>query len=203
MLSHHKDAFFKAAQECACWIGLREPNPLADRWIGKPGTVPKPESCKAKTSDNPHHKFAGLVVDPTAEPGAFTKESLSAAIETWKTKFLVAGKLPAGFTSSASGPEKGLVRFRGSAIFSDFDLMAIIRSNAQGERLATTQEQQKELYAKVAPMLQQELHVPMIQHPTEFMWAHGVGARESEWVLWFGPGRRLERWPSSMPKGGH
>ena len=43
----------------------------------------------------------------------------------------------------------------------------------------------------------------MVQYPTEFMWDQGVGAREFEYVLWFGPGRRFNRGASSMPKGGH
>ena len=35
------------------------------------------------------------------------------------------------------------------------------------------------------------------------MWTGGVGARELEWVFWFGPGRRFHRGPSSMPRGSH
>ncbi len=203
MRRDHMDVFFDAAQQCVCWIGLREPNPLADKWIGAAGYIPKGENCKAKTADNPNFRFAGLVVDPTLCPDAFRIETRSAAVDTWKNKFLKGGRLPAGFTCGQTGPEKGLVRFSGSAIFADYDLMAINRSNASGEWLPTSAAQQKELFAKVAPILKQGLRVPMIQHPTEFMWAGGVGAREMEWVLWFGPGRRFNRGPSSMPRAGH
>jgi hypothetical protein len=133
MREDHRDVFFKTADKCGCWIGVREPNPLADNWIGKAGYVPKGLSCKAKTAD----------------------------------------------------------------------LMAISRSNERGEMLFTDQAQQAELYATVEPLLRQGLGVPMVQHPTEFMWDKGVGAREFEYVLWFGPARRFNRSPSSMPKGGH
>jgi hypothetical protein len=196
------DVFYKAAEECTCWIGVREPNPLSDKWIGRAGYVPKGVNCKAKTSDNPTFALAGLIVDPTMRPEAFKRETLATAVDTWN-KFLVGDRLPGGFTCVATGPERGLVKYHGAAIFADYDLMAISRSNEKGEMLFTTPAQQEELFAKVEPLLRQGLRVPMIQHGTEFMWAGGVGAREFEWVLWFGPGRRLNRGPSSMPKTGH
>lgn len=203
MREDHRDVFFKTADKCGCWIGVREPNPLADNWIGKAGYVPKGLSCKAKTADNATFRFAGLVVDPTARPEAFKTETLAEARETWTKKFLKGGRVPAEFTCMQIGPERGLVKYRGSAIYADYDLMAINRSNERGEMLFTDQAQQAELYAKVEPLLRQGLGVPMVQHPTEFMWDKGVGAREFEYVLWFGPGRRFNRSPSSMPKGGH
>ena len=179
MRRDHMDVFFKVAEQFECWIGVREPNPLADKWIGKSGYVPKGLNCKAKTSDNPAFRFAGLVVDPKD------------------------GRVPPGFACMQTGPEKGLVKFAGAAIFADYDLMAISRSNSRGERLFTDQAQQGELFAKIEPLLRQGLRVPMVQHPTEFMWDQGIGAREFEWVLWFGPGHRFNRSPSSMPKAGH
>ncbi len=84
MRRDHMDVFFKVAEQFGCWIGVREPNPLADKWIGKSGYVPKGLNCKAKTSDNPAFRFAGLVVDPTARPEAFTKETLPDAKDTWR-----------------------------------------------------------------------------------------------------------------------
>jgi len=203
MRRDHMDVFFKVAEQFECWIGVREPNPLADKWIGKSGYVPKGLNCKAKTSDNPAFRFAGLVVDPTARPEAFTKETLADAEDTWKKKFLKDGRVPPGFACMQTGPEKGLVKFAGAAIFADYDLMAISRSNSRGEMLFTDQAQQGELFAKIEPLLRQGLRVPMVQHPTEFMWDQGIGAREFEWVLWFGPGHRFNRSPSSMPKAGH
>ena len=52
----------------------------------------------------------------------------------------------------------------------------------------------KILFAKI-----EYLGIPMVQHGTEFMYDKGVGGRAFEWVLWFGPKRRFERGPSSMP----
>ena len=101
------------------------------------------------------------------------------------------------------GPEAGLLKLNGSFIYADFDLMALLRSNEQGEFLETSQAEQRQLFQNVAPALNRGLRAPMIQHGAEFMWNKGVGARESEFVLWFGPGRSFQRSPSSMPQGGH
>lgn len=192
-----------AAQQFTCWIGLREPNELSAKWIGQPRHEPKGESCKAKTADNAAHQFGGLVVDPILCPGAFRPDTLQTAVRTWQQKFLVAGRLPMGFTSAASGPEMGLVKHNGSAIYADFDLMAITRSNAQGDFLPTSELEQKQLFAQVEPVLNRGLGARLIQHGAEFMWDKGVGARESEFVLWFGPGQRFRQTMSSMPQGGH
>src|SRR2546429_7629979 len=97
MRQDHMQVFFEAAQQCTCWIGLREPNPLADKWIGKPGYIPKCENCKAKTADNPSFQFAGLVVAPTLRPEAFRRETLSAAIDACENKFLKACLLAPAF----------------------------------------------------------------------------------------------------------
>jgi hypothetical protein len=202
MLSQHKVVFFDVAQRLTCWIGLREPNPLSDRWIGRPGGVPKGETCKAKTADNQAFRYAGLVVDPTRCPEAFKPASLAAATSTWN-QFSRGGRLPPEFTCVEDGPEKGLVKLRGSYIFADYDLMAVNRAGEGGGFLTTSQLEQRRLFEAVKPALNRGLRVPMIQHGPEMMWQQGVGGREFEYVLWFGPGRRFNRWPSSMPRGGH
>jgi hypothetical protein len=198
MREAHKAVFFDTAQQFTCWIGLREPNALADQWIGRHGYTPKGEACKAKTADNPHHRFGGLVVDPTLCAEAFASRTEAEA--TWRDKFLVGGRLPAGFVRIESGPQKGLVKHNGKFIHADFDLMALVRSNQRGEFVATSSDEQKELFDAVVPVLHRGLGAPMIQHGAEFMWRDDVGARASEFVLWFGPGRRINRWPSSMPR---
>jgi hypothetical protein len=204
MREHHKDAFFEAAEAFTCWIGLREPNSLADDWIGRSGYIPKPVDCKAKTADQDGHRLGGLVVNPLLLPAAFQPTSRDEAVKTWKQKFLLAGlALPPGYTCVESGPDRGLVRRQGSAIYSDLDLMALLRSNARGEKLFTSEKEQEDLFTKVEMKIRFRLGVPLIQHGAEFMWKGGVGARESEWVLWFGPGHRFERGASSMPHGGH
>ncbi len=190
------NVFFTAAQQCTCWIGLREPNALSEKWIGKPGFVPKSEACKAKSADNPRHKFAGLIVDPILCPDAYLASP--EAEKTWRQKFAIGGRLPANFSRAESGPEKGLVKERGSAIYADFDLMALSKSNAEGEFLFTSLDEQKELYRNVEPILNRGLGAKLIQHPAEFMWEKGIGVRVSENILWFGPGRRTHFGISSI-----
>jgi len=203
MREAQKEVFFAAAEQFTCWIGLREPNPLAEKWMGLAGYTPKSMACKAKTADNPSHRFGGLVVDPTKCPGAFKPESLKDATETWTREFLVGGQGPPMFTVVASGNELGVVKLQGKSLYADFDLMAINRASAEGQFLFTTLAEQKELFDKVEPFLNRGLSAPLIQHGAEFMWDQGVGAREFEYVLWFGPKRKFQRSPSSMPKGGH
>jgi hypothetical protein len=204
MRENHKEAFFEAAQAFSCWIGLREPNPLADEWIGRAGYIPKPVDCKAKTADQAGHRLGGLVVNPLLLPAAFQLSSRDEAVKTWKHKFLLAGlTLPPGYTCVESGPDRGLVRRQGTAIYSDLDLMTLLRSNERGEKLYTDEKQMEALFTKVEAKIKSRLGVALIQHGAEFMWTGGLGARESEWVLWFGPGHRFERGASSMPQGGH
>lgn len=203
MREAHKNVFFNAAQQFTCWIGLREPNPLADQWIGRAGYTPKAMACKAKTADQASHEFGGLVADPTVCPEAFRLETRRDATETWKNKFLIGGRVPPGFTVVESGQERGLVKHHGAFIYADFDLMALLKSNAQGEFLPTSQSEQQQLFGRVVLVLNGGLGARMIQHGAEFMWDKGLGARASELVLWFGPGRRFNTWPSSMPPAGH
>ncbi len=191
MQQSHKNAFFAAAQQFTCWIGLREPNVLSEKWIGRPGHVPKGAACKAKTADNPGHRFSGLVMDPVLCPDAFIGTSLSDALKKWKNDFARGGNLPLGFSRAESGPEKGLVKEKGSAIYADFDLMAINKSNPEGEFLFTDLPEQRALFAKVEPMLNGALGAKLIQHGAEFMWDEKIGARTRENVIWFGPGRRM------------
>lgn len=198
---NHRKVFFEAAEQFKCWIGVREPNFLSLRWIGMHGYTPKAETCKAKTADYEWHPFAGLVVDPIKCPEAFDLITRPRAVEKWQ-KFVVDGRLPTGYTLIESGHQAGLVKHNGMFIHADFDLMTIVRSNAQGEPLKTSDKEEEQLFAAVEPVLNKGLGTKLIQHGPEFMWDK-VGAAEFEWVLWFGPGRRFLRNLSSMPKGGH
>ena len=193
------EVLFRIAQQFNCWIGLREPNPLSLKWAGKPGYTAKPESCKAKSADNPAYMYAGLVVDPIMCPRAFTAKTLKLAVDTWNHKFLQAGHLPPGYQVEQNGPEAGLVKIYGKSIHADFDLMSIVRAGPDGGLVFTTQEEQSALFAKVEPALNQGFGARLVQHGAEFMWDEGLGARASEYVLWFGPHRGFQRAPSSMP----
>lgn len=203
MLAHHKNAFYDVADKLNCWIGLREPNELSDRWIGQPRHTPKPVSCKAKSADNPSFRHAGLVVDPTLCPEAFLPASLADARDKWNQKFAIGGRLPLGYTCLTTGPEKGLVRLHGSAIHADFDLMTVTLAGTDGGMAFTTREQMQALMMKVQPLLNSLLGSPMIQHGPEFDYMgnkdHRVGARPSEQVWFFGPKRRFIQSQSSMP----
>lgn len=196
MQQRHRDVFFAVADANRCWIGVREPNDLADRWIGRPGYIPKPVTCKAKTADNPTHRLAGLVVDPTLEPGAFRAESLLGAQESWR-RFAPGGRLPVLFTRVDSGADKGVLKLNGSSIHADYDLMALLLADPAGGRKATSQPEAKVLYDKVAPALNRGFGSPMIQHGPEMAY-EGMGARASEQIWWFGPRRQFGAWMSSM-----
>lgn len=199
MLPQHKEIFFAVAQQLNCWIGLREPNDLADQWIGKPGFVPKGVSCKAKTSDSAGFQFAGLVTDPTLCPEAFQQKTIEDAREKWKS-FAGNNQLPGGYTCEKNGREKGLVKYHGNAIHADYDLMAVCNAGADGEIGYTTEEDQKGLFTRVERLLNMRFNTKMIQHGSEFMYKDGVGARETESVYFFGPNRKFKLSYSSMPK---
>ncbi len=192
----HQRIFLEAAQRFGCWIGLREPNPLADKWIGRSGYMPKGKEVKAKTADNGDHPLAGLVVDPTLCPKAFSDGIRKRAEENWYP-----AALPPGAVVTKDGPEKGLVRVGGKAIYADFDLMNVVRADAQGNMIFTTTKESMDLFAKVSRLINTRMNVKMIQHGPEFdPDFHGVGAKESEQVYYFGPGGKFRMGHSSMPK---
>ena len=193
--SQYKQVFFDVAHKYTCWIGLRDPNPLSIPWVGRAGYAPKPETCKAKSADKEGHKYAGLVVNPLSCAQAFTGRTLQLAVDTWNHKFAVGGRVPAPYKLDGD-----LVKLNNNAIHADFDLMAIVRSNSHGDFIHTPQMFQEELFRAIKPELNRGLGSPMIQHGAEFMWTGGLGARGSEWVLWFGPGRRFRQAMSSMPQ---
>lgn len=203
MLAQHREAFFQTAQKFTCWIALREPNALAERWIGRNCYRPKSEHCKAKTADNSAHRFGGLVVNPLLVPEAFLLQSRPDAVTKWK-QFLASAPASQGFSWAETGLEKGIVRQKGGAIFADYDLMTIIKSNQAGDYLFTTNADELVLMRLVIPEINRRIGLDMIQHGPEFdPGFNGLGAREREFVLYFGPGNRFQTGLSSMPKSGH
>jgi hypothetical protein len=203
MKAEHREVFFRVAEKHSCQIGVREPNPLSERWIGKAGCTPKSMQCKAKTSDNPSFAYSGLVTSPELRAEAFTAATLESARQTWR-RFAPDGKLPVDFSVQTKGLERGLVLYQNYLrIYADYDLMAIVRSDPTGKFQATSQEEQQALFKKVHAELNAALGAPLIQHGAEFMWDGGLGARARESVFWFGPRRSLQVSPSSMPPEGH
>ena len=197
MKREHHHIFLEAAGRFQCWIGLREPNPLADKWIGRSGYMPKSQKVKAKTADQHDHPLAGLVVDPTLCPEAFSAASRKRAKANWNPD-----ALPAGAEVERTGKDKGLVRVEGKAIYADFDLMNVVRADDKGAMLFTTTKESMDLFAKVARFINTRIGVPMIQHGPEFdPGFDGVGAKESEQVYYYGPGGQTKVAHSSMPQG--
>ena len=195
MIPQHKQIFFTVADKLNCFIGLREPNDLSDRWITKAGYVPKGVDVKAKTAKA--REFAGLVVNPYLLPKAFPKpDDLKRAQESWD-KFAKNG-LHGGFSCPNSGPEKGLLKKEGKAIHADYDLMFITLADEQGNIKFTSTAESEDLFAKVGKEINRMIpRKKMIQHSTEFLF-EGVGAPASEQVLIFGPKRKFIQTTSSF-----
>ena len=228
MLHRHKEIFFNIAQQFNCWIGVREPNELADRWVEQPRYIAKPLSCKPKTADNANDKVGGgLVVNPLLRPQAFTDGSREDAIKIWK-KFLIpfsrfnppffqrrtafkpetlqerfALKLPEGYRCIEDGKKKGLVTLDGCFIHADYDLMTILQADGQGNRSATSIDQTKVLAKTVVPILNNRFGFKLIQHGSEMEWRGGIGARDSEDIWWFGPKNQFLSNKSYMPTEKH
>ena len=85
MPATHVHAFQKAAGHFKVWILVRRGNPASLQWIGKPGYMPKPFDCKAKTGERNvgNIQCAGLVVSPKLLPGAFDARKLASAQHEW------------------------------------------------------------------------------------------------------------------------
>lgn len=196
MKYEHKRAFYQAADKYMCWIGLREPNPLGEEYIGRPGHMPKGPEIKAKTADQEGHPLAGLVVDPYARPDAFDSITLYRARENWKPH-----ELPPASRVVPDGWRRGLLLVNGNAIYPDYDLMCVIRDDEKGKMMHTDPADGMNLCGLVTAYINMLLPVPMILHGPEFdPTFNGVGAKESERVLFFGPKNRLDIGHSSMPK---
>ena len=108
----------------------------------------------------------------------------------------------------------GLVLYNGCYIFADYDLMAVHPSNAAGDWLAVgdlppkgsdeayeAAGSLKQLCKEVEDALNALFGKKLIQHGAEFIWNKGMGAKDSELVLWFGPGNRISTSISAMKKG--
>jgi len=197
MLQSHKDAFFFVADKLQCWIGLREPNELSDWYIGKGGYTAKNEHCKAKTADNAAHFFKGLVVSPKLCPEAFLPSSREVALRKWNE---FEQTMAPGFTVEQTGPMKGLVKWFGKSMHADFDLMYISKADAEGGLAFTSKQEQQQLFEQARTMLNERIGAKVIMHGPEFLWEEGVGAKESEWVLSFGPKNTFRQDQSSMPQ---
>ena len=79
--------------------------------------------------------------------------------------------------------------------------MCLVKADERGEMAYTTGSEAMALHARVAHLINTRMRVKMIQHSPEFdPDFHGVGAKESEQVYYFGPGGKFRMGHSSMPK---
>jgi hypothetical protein len=197
----HMDVFKRVARETSCMIGLREPNRLLDRWVGRPGFIAKPASCGAKAADAPDHPLGGLVVDPTVVPEAFRATSARRAAEKW-VRFAKGGQLPTGFTRATVAGQAGLILLHGSAIHSDYDLMMIVKVDAAGRLVGETKPRlpgPTAIGEDVVARLNGHFGRTLVCHGPEFEYEK-VGADESEGVLLFRPDGSVQRTQSHTIK---
>ena len=150
MPAQHVEAFKRAAARFKAWIMVRRGNPTSLRWIGKPGYIPKPLDCKAKTADQDVNgkECAGLVASPKLLPGAFSSRKFQDAMAEWPkfephlyafdpkdpAKNLASDKVGKHFTlqMDASHKHYGCVLFKpvfraqSEYIHADYDLYAVV-----------------------------------------------------------------------------
>ena len=85
MLTQDRSIFSDAARQFQVWILVRQSNPASMKFVGRPGYVSKRIDCKAETADLDAggKQLAGLVVDPTVWPGAYSAARSSDAVARW------------------------------------------------------------------------------------------------------------------------
>jgi len=166
-----KRVFLQAAQELKLWILVRRTNSESLQYIGRGGYMPKPIDCKAKSADynvGPA-QVAGLVVDPTLQPLAFSPKKLLQANKEWR-KY---GRpmLASGYSVEKDNPVYlGLLRRNGMFLHGDYDLYDIIDPEAASRNLAAVESllghphMRGAFFSKVQRFVNAKIGIPMIQH---------------------------------------
>jgi len=187
----HQDipVFCDAAQYYKCWILVRPVNERSLSYVGVNGYTPKPLGCKAKTADLDAggKEIAGLVVDPTFHPGAFSNEKAGKAPQFWK-KFLKdcgsinaeqleRGRSEYGVDLDPKSKHCGVVTFRGQWIYGDYDLKDVILVGHECRNLAAVEEvggqphmRGPKFYA-VQDFINRRIGADMVQHAAEAQYA--------------------------------
>ena len=218
MLTRHMQIFLDVAHEKHCWIYLREPNRLSERWVNHVACIPKDLNCSAKTSDNEDYEYSGLVVDPKIAPKeAFLPYSLEEAKTTfnnWVNKI----SNRTAFSTIKEGKKKGIIKYNGFMLHADYDIMLIDRASRRDDKIVSrfgnllTIEDTKtgKLIGQDSDFAKEIINIlnlrltprypnhPLIPHGTEFGF-NGVGGRKSEGLFRFGPNREFSLDHSSMP----
>ncbi|MCC6512079.1 MAG: hypothetical protein IT423_23480 [Pirellulaceae bacterium] len=178
MRSVDKAVFLQAAREMNLWILVRRTNPASLEYIGRVGYTPKPIDCKAKTADLNVGlcNSAGLVVDPTVQPQAFSPSKREKALDEWRRSS--PGMLASGrYTVDKSSPKTtGLVMLNGMFLHGDYDLYDIInpedahRNLAAVETLLGQPHRRGANFTRVQSFINSRIGAPMIQHGGEMQY---------------------------------
>ena len=153
-------AFALAAKMYKVFIVVRRTNEASIQYVGKPGFMPKPIDCKAKTADldvtikGKRYEIAGLVVNPhLVGPDAYRPGKHQSAVEEWE-KFkshlappkgaYVSPEQPYGVQEDPAKPRYGAVvgyrfgqRSENTQIFihGDYDLFSIVPVDDPGSNV--------------------------------------------------------------------
>lgn len=176
-----KPIFAAAARQFDVWILVRRTNPASLKYVGLPNFMPKRIDCKAKTADRDvgRYRLAGLVVDPTVQPQAFSAGRMVSAEHCWRQfaaeQGLAAGPVRGSYAvdDDPQSPHCGCVTFEGRYIHGDYDLYDIVLAEHPRGNLAaveTLHGQPHRRGARVIPVMQyinNRIGVPMVQHGGE------------------------------------
>lgn len=179
MRPNDKQIVLQAARELNLWILVRRTNPASLQYIGRPGYTPKPIDCKAKTADRNvgQCQSAGLVVDPTVQPFAFSPGKIEKALREWRRyshEMLISGRYT---VESADARTFGFVKLNGQYLHGDYDLYDIIDPQQANRNLAAVESllgqphmRGPNLY-RVQNFINSKIGVRMVQHGGEMQYA--------------------------------
>lgn len=174
--------FSQVARQLGLWILVRRTNPASLKYIGRPGYVPKPIDCKAKTADRDvgRWQLAGLVADPTLCPEAFGPAKLAKATEIWTTfsREQALGWPGARYAvvSDRSSPHYGGLTLHGNYIHGDYDLYDIVDPEQARRNLAAIETSAGQPHMrgpnvyKVMTAINSQIGAPMLQHGGEMQY---------------------------------
>lgn len=178
MRAQDKVIFLEAARHFQYWILVRRTNPASLQYIGRPGFIPKPIECKAKTADFDvsHFHLAGLVADPTLHPTAFKSGKAQKAKECWSAMKSETGRKFAVDMDTRS-KHYGCLQMNGSYIHGDYDLKDFIDMTQPHRNLALVGELHGQphfsgaQFKRLQQFINSRIGSPMIQHGGEAQYA--------------------------------
>jgi hypothetical protein len=178
MRSQDKAIFLEGARQFQVWILVRRTNRASLEYVGRPGYVPKRIDCKAKTADTdiPPYKLAGLVVDPTIHPKAFSPGKSAKVGDCWAAMKPLLGTVYKVDTNTKS-KHYGCLQLQGSYIHGDYDLYDVIditqvhRNLAAVETLLGQPHRRGAKVITVQNFINSRIGSPMIQHGGEAQYA--------------------------------